>query len=157
MELVHETISYQMRIIDYSKWNIIVLITVCSFIGILSQPVKDYWLYAGIFIITMSFIVVRNAMKRMVFWMELLTLDNDKVNLKVFNKNKILVDGDYDKQDIKFELVPKESKYTFYVLNLYLRGRLVSTHYELGQMSRYKMQEIIKSFHPNDKMANKKI
>jgi hypothetical protein len=58
-------------------------------------------------------------------------------------------------EELRFKLEPIPRKVTTYKLHIFLEEKLIFTQYETGEMNRNKMQEILRYFNPEDKMARK--
>jgi hypothetical protein len=158
MILFQKEMSYLNRIFSQMSILTLVLIFILGVIGFAFED-QPFWILLVVYsfpLIIFACLLFRSS-RNAIYWISLIEV-NKEDNCHIVIKYKDAIERDIDvlKSELKFELKPYEGRYTYYKLLVYKGSDLIVTQCAVDDWGRYKMQEIVQYFHPEDKMAKKK-
>ena len=158
MELFNLKTEFSARL--FTAGNIIVTILFfLFFLVMLKLSWGHFWamVIAPPLTLAMQYSELRKMYNTCVNWIELLIVDEEKkeCHLKLLVRDEVFMDTIVPIKDLRLKLEPIPGKVATYKLLIFLEEKLIFSQFETDEMNRNKMQEILRCFHPEDRMARK--
>lgn len=155
MILFEKNVSYFNRL--FTLLRVIIIIVIAMSLLFRAVTYKEhgwvaYWFY--IIPVTIFLNSYFKCLKYSLHWISLIEIVEGNIcHVVVKRKDKLEIDISVPISELKFELVPIPSRYTYYKLLVYYKSDLLVAQWELDEWRRYRMQKIIQYFHPDSRMA----